>query len=382
MKTAVMNIVPVRTRQHWRQFYQLRRDVYRDDPAAVRPLQRIERGLLDTDTHPFYQHAAREVFLCVDDRGAAIGSIAAIRDEMHLDHYHDGVGFFGFFEVVDTPQASPCARLLIDAAARWLRQRGCTSMRGPVNPSMKSEFGITTEGNDLPPSVMISHTPARYADLMTAADLTIAQTFYCFRLVRNSEQTTQQWKKLGQFSDRVRKRFPDLEFRPVEKASFASTMRAINDLGNEVRREGWGFVPLTDAELAFMIRNLRRVIRMDMIHVAWLGDAMVGYIVNIPDINWALKQTIGRWDWLRMLQLPFWIRRTPRARVIALGVDADYRSRGIAMVLIHRLVQSEAEYREWEFSWVQHDNVKSIRAIARASPLERTRTFHVYEKPI
>ena len=377
-----MQIIPVRTRRHWRQFYRLRREIYRDDPAAVMPLQRIERSLLDVDEHPFYQHASREVFLCVDDEANAIGTIAAIRDDMHLQHYNDNVGFFGFFEVANTPEASQCAQLLIDAAANWLRERDCKSMRGPVNPSMKSEFGIVTEGNELPPSVMIAHTPARYADLTTDAGLTIAQTFYCFRLMRESEQTEQQWKKLDQFSDRVLKRFPDLEFRPVEKDSFAETMRSINELGNEVRREGYGFVPLTDAELSFMIKNLRRVIRTDMIHVAWLGDTMVGYVVNIPDINWALKRTVGRWDWMRMLQLPFWIKRTPRARVIALGVHADYRTRGIALVLMNRLVKAEAEYREWEFSWVQHDNVKSIRAISRVSPLKRTRTFHVYEKEI
>ena len=54
-----------------------------------------------------------------------------------------------------------------------------------------------------------------------------------------------------------------------------------------------------------MIKNLRRVIRYDMIHVAyWEGD-LVGYIVMIPDVNWALAASRrAPFDWLRMLQMP------------------------------------------------------------------------------
>jgi GNAT superfamily N-acetyltransferase len=141
-------------------------------------------------------------------------------------------------------------------------------------------------------------------------------------------------------------------------------------------------VPLTDAELAFMIKNLRRVIRYDMIHVAYWKDKLVGYIVNIPDANWALKRTRGKWDWLRMLQMPFLLKRCPRTRVIALGVDKDYRTKGIAMLLIARLVEKYLEFDEWEFSWVDSENQKSIRAIARALPLEKTRTYQLFEKPL
>ncbi len=159
-------------------------------------------------------------------------------------------------------------------------------------------------------------------------------------------------------------------------------MREVNELGNTVRSEGWGFVPLTDAELDFMINNLRRVIRYDTIHVAYWDNKLVGYIISIPDVNWALQRAVGPWDWLRMIQLPRLIRRTPRARVIALGVDDDYRNKGIAMLLILGLVNTYDAFEEWEFSWVLEDNIRSIRAIGRTLPLVNTKTYELYEKPI
>jgi hypothetical protein len=128
---------------------------------------------------------------------------------------------------------------------------------------------------------------------------------------RDHAGAQKQWDRLANAKDKILKRYPKIELRKVTKENFEQTMREVNELGNIVRSGGWGFVPLTDAELDFMINNLRRVIRYDMIHVAYWDDKLVGYIISIPDVNWALQHTIGSWDWLRMIQMPRLIRRTP-----------------------------------------------------------------------
>ena len=192
----------------------------------------------------------------------------------------------------------------------------------------------------------------------------------------------EKWKQLYDAREKIFKRYPQLEIRQVAANNFQQTFREINTLGNTVRSEGWGFVPLTEKELEFMIKNIRRVIRFDMIHVAYWEGKLVGYIVNIPDINWALKQAKGKWDWLRLLQFPFYLKRSPQTRVIALGVDKQYRTKGIAMILISLLVDTFKEYETWEFSWVDSDNLKSLRAIERSVPLVKYKTYQLFEKAI
>ena len=112
---------PVRSRGDWRAFHRVRRQVYRHDRYAVLPLRRQERLALDPAAHPFYEHAAREVFLCWRGR-RAIGRIAAICDRQHHEHDGDDIGFFGFFETPNEPQV---ARVLLEAAQAWLADRGC-----------------------------------------------------------------------------------------------------------------------------------------------------------------------------------------------------------------------------------------------------------------
>jgi hypothetical protein len=155
-------VTPVRTPGDWRQFHRFRRTVYKDDPAAVMPLVGEERLLLDVDRHPFWQHAEREVFLARRD-GRVVGRIAAIVDRQHQEYHSDRTGFFGFFESENDPET---ARALTRTAAAWLVERQCDAMRGPASPSMKGEFGVVVKGNDIPPAIMLGHTPPWYDELL------------------------------------------------------------------------------------------------------------------------------------------------------------------------------------------------------------------------
>ncbi len=379
-----MRTIAVTTRKHWRDFYGLWRKIYRNDPAAVFPLKIMERQLLDTDANPFFETASREVFVCYNDKNAPVGRIVAIKDDLHNDYTKDKLGFFGFYEVSDCPDSLAIHLSLMEAATGWLKERGCNGIRGPVNPSMKSEFGVVVEGNHIPPSIMLAHTPARYDALMQENGFDVAKSFYAFHstLADHHSQSDEELVKLKSSCEKISKRFPQLKMRTVDKNNFEQTFREINELANEVRKDDWGYVPFTDSELKFMVKSLRPVVRFDMIHVAYWDDQLVGYIVNIPDVNWALQKTIGTWDWIRLPQLLFWLKRTPRTRVFLLGVKKEYRNRGVSTSLIKRLVVKRWEYDEWEFSWIQEDNLRSMRAIARSGKVEKFKTFRIYEKPI
>lgn len=362
-----------------RDFLALKNQIYQSDPVFVRPLDSMERLQLDVDRHPFYQHASRELFLCYRN-GQPVGRIAAIKDDLHNEFHNDSTGFFGFFETIDDPQV---VELLLKTAAQWLRDHGCDVMRGPVNPSMKGEFGVLVFGNQTSPMVMMGHTPTRYQKHLHEAGLKTVKRFFAYRFFsKDLDSVEQQWAHLKTMGAKIRKRYPKLELRAVNAANFESTMREVNELGNRVRSGGWGFVPLTEPELQFMIKNLRRVIRYDMIYVAFWEGKLVGYIVTIPDVNWAIRRARGPMDWIRMIQLPWLIRRTPRSRVIALGVDEAYRNKGVAMMLIQCLVDNYDAFAEWEFSWVLEDNIRSIRAIGRTLPLIQTKTYELYETPL
>ena len=259
-----IQIIPVSTRRHRNDFFAMRRTLYRNNPAVVHPLDSMARLQLDVEKHPFYQHAKREMFVAYIDN-KPVGRIAAIIDQMQQNHNQNQIGCFGFFESVD--DQAVVEKLLV-AAEGWLAKRGCDQIQGPLDPSMKGEFGVLVDGHEESPMIMTAYNFARYREQLIACGFESVREFHCYNFYSNNPPE-EQWDRLFKSRDKIFARFPQLSFRSVEAATFEKTMRDINELGNRVRAEGWGFVPLTGAELDFMIRNLRRVIRYDMIHVAY-----------------------------------------------------------------------------------------------------------------
>ena len=376
-------VLPVETRRQWKDFFDLRRFIYRDDPNVVYPLRFMEKTNLDTNKHPFYEHTTRQRFICYEN-GKAIGRIVAIKDDLHNEHYQDQVGFFGFFECIDNKQV---AEALLDRASEWLIEQGCNVVRGPVNPSMKSDFGVLVHGNDDPPFVMMGYTPKYYEDLLMSNGFSVVREFnaYLYDIPTMYEDVMANEEKLLSVTRRVLERYPMLRIGNVDRSTIDKELRAINTLGNSVRASGWGFVPLTHAELDFMVKQLKKVLKPETLLVAYWEDQLVGYCVNVPCVNWALRKSVGRYDWMRIPQFLYWIRKTPRSRVIGLGADEAFRKRGVGVLL-----STEMRYRgtrdlniqQWEFSWIDAQNEASIRAVGRTMPLDHYKTLRLYDKAI
>ena len=369
----------VDTAADWKAFYRVKCELYRNDPAAVIPLRKMEYALLDDKKHPFYQHAQRQAFLAFRD-GEAVGRIVAIKDDMHNDHYSDRVGFFGFFE---SPDDNEVASALLDAAKAWLLERNLDTMRGPVNPSMKSDFGVLVEGNENPPFVMTAHTPKYYASLLEAYGLSVVRRFFAFILDchKAAADGEVRLKKMRKLTERIEKRISNVRIEHATKANIEQVMREINVLGNEVRSEGWGFVPLTEAELDFMVSQIKRVVKPETVYLAYINDELAAYNVGIPDINWAIKKTKGP-DWLRMPQLLYYLPRVPQGRAIALGAAKKFRHTGIASLICRELTEQMLVYDFWEFSWILEENLLSMAAMNRCVPTTRYKIYHLYETPI
>ena len=380
MSDPAFAVRPVAGARDWRAFHAVRRAIYRGDPAAVPPLAAEERLVLDSGRHPFWQHAERRAFVCWAGR-RPVGRIVAILDRMHQEHCGDRTGFFGFFECPDEPAA---AAALVEAAAGELAARGCDRMRGPVNPSMKGEFGVVVAGNAVPPAIMMAHTPAWYDGLLKGCGLAKAHDFFAFTI--DSAGVSAQadaWQALARLCRRIRARHPELKVAPATAANVMETLAEITALANRVRESVWGFVPITDAELAFLTRRVARIVMPELVITVRRDGEMVGYLAALPDVNWALRRARGPIDALRLIQMPLLMRRIPRARLFGLGADKRYRRAGITALLFQGMLENAApRFRAFEFSWIAESNLDSLKALTHVLPLQPSRTYRLYEMPL
>lgn len=380
MDRGAVAVAPVRSARDWRDFHNLRREIYEHDRAAVMPLVREERLLLDIDRHPFWEHAEREVFLAHRD-GRVVGRIAAIVDRQHQEHHSERTGFFGFFECHNEPEV---AAALIRTAAEWLVERNCDLIRGPVSPSMKGEFGVVVEGNDKPPAIMLPHTPQWYEPLLCGSGLAPAHDFIGYTLDRAGVLARRDhWQRLAEACKKILARHPELTVHTATRANFAETLREVNQLANRVRASIYGFVPITDAETRFLAARLRPIMIPELVITVRRSGELIGYTISIPDVNWALARTYGRSDLVRLAQMPFLLRRIPRVRMVAQGVDLKFRAAGVVSLLYYTTIETALPlYEEAEFSWMSAENLAPMKALQHILPMEPNSRFRLFEAPL
>jgi len=371
---------PAESKADWQAFHALRPALYRDDPAFVRPLAAEARLAIDAARHPFFEHAEREAFLARRN-GRVVGRIAAIVDRLHDEHYGDRTGFFGFFECEDDPEA---ARALLTAAGEWLAARGRGTIRGPVNPSLKGEFGVVVRGNDDPPAIMMAHTPARYGPLLESTGLRKVHDFHAFVLDKPGIMAlSENWTTLRALKDRILARHPELRIVRATKQDLAATLRDVNAFGNRIRESVWGFTPITPAELDFLTHRITRVMIPELVLTMRRGDELVGYVMGVPDVNQALARTLGSADIVRLAQMPFLMPKIRRARMFGIGTDPRHRSLGILPALFQAMVEGALHrFDSFEFGWISEENLQSLRAVRHILPVEPRKIYRLYEAPL
>ncbi len=369
-----IEVVPVRGRRLRRAFIKLPWSIYRGDPNWVPPLIMDMKTALNPAKHPFYGHSEAAFFLAYRD-GEPAGRIAAIHNRRHVDFHHEAIGFFGFFECADHDAV---AAALFETAAAWLRERGLGAMRGPASFSTNEQVGLLVEGLDVPPVVLLPYNPAYYRRLLEGAGFERVKTLVAYRQVGNATP-----EYLVRASDAVARR-TGARVRPIDMKRFAEELDTIQTIYRDAWEKNWGFVPMTEAEVSHMAKELKPVVDPDFVMIAELADGTpVGFAITLPDFNHALIHLNGRLLPFGILKL-FWYRRSiHRIRIMGLGLLEEYRGRGIDVMFYRRIfdVGRSKGITHAEFSWVLEDNEAMRRPLDRIGS-DVYKRWAVYEKGI
>ncbi|MGL6227187.1 MAG: GNAT family N-acetyltransferase [Thermoguttaceae bacterium] len=371
-----MNIIEVKNNREKRQVQQLPWSLYKDDPYWIPPLRIDQKELLGYVPCPFYERNAVQTFLAVQ-KGQPVGRIAAIHNVGHTERYNDGVGFFGFFESIDDTEVSTA---LLQAAEKWLKDRGLTAMRGPVNPSLNHTLGLLIEGFDSSPFFMMTYNPPYYERLIEEAGLRKVQDLYSYW------GDIQMLPKIREKLEPLCKSIMDrtgVRVRHLNKRCFQQEVETFLHIYNESLTNTWGFVPMSDAEVKATAFALRFLIVPELAIAVELNNKVVGAAFCLPDYNPRIKAIDGRLFPLGFLRLMWNKRSIKKIRILSANVLPEYQMQGLGLVLMDALVPSVLKYgiQEAEFSWVLESNRFSRGSLEKGGAV-RTKTYRVYQKDL
>jgi len=350
-------------------------DLFKGHPYWVGDLKKDVRHLLDL-SHPFWRHGERKLFMAYRD-GHPVGRVAAIINSKHNAFHSEKCGFFGFFDCAEDPEA---AKLLFDAALKWIKIKGMDKVRGPVNPSTNETCGLLVEGFDSPPMVMTPYNPPYYMGLIEASGFAKAKDLYAFQgYTKNGfperlEKIIQRMNRAGRIT---------IELVDIKRINEA--LGDVKDIYNTAWDGNWGFVPMTDEEMDDMAKALKPLLKPEFLYFAKVDGKPAAFVLLLPDFNVALKGVGGSLNPLNILPFLYkmFVSRINRGRLLTLGVKKEYRGRGIEMLLIKQAFDSAAKMG-WEYgdlSWTLEDNELINNAILAVGAKVYKR-FRIYERAI
>ena len=351
--------------------------IYDKDPHWVAPLL-MDLKKVFTAENPLFQHARMELWIARKG-GKDVGRIAGIVDDSYNRLAKEPTAFFGFFETIEDAAVS---QRLFETVEKWAKQQNLKCLQGPMNPTTNDECGLLLEGFDSPPVFMMTYNPRYYLGLVEAAGFRKAKDLLAFHM----DLAILTMDRLGRIAGKVRRRNPELTYRPVLRKTLDQDIIKVKEVYNAAWGENWGFVPMTDAEVDFMAKRLKPLLMEGLIWLAEAGSEPVGFLLAMPDYNIALQPLRGRLLTPKLLGfIPYALgwKCPPRTRVLTLGVKDKYRNKGIeSALLIEGLkVGIGAGVRESEASWILEDNVMMCRVL-EAIGGRVYKKYRIYEKQI
>jgi GNAT superfamily N-acetyltransferase len=372
---VAVEIVPAESGAAHRAFIELPYRLYRNDRCFVPPLRRERRDLFSKARHPFFAHADAAFFLA-RRAGRAVGRIEAVVNHAYTALHDGAAGCFGAYECENDREVSDA---LLSAAADWLRGRGMKTMRGPFTHSQNEEYALLVDGFDAPPVVQLSYNPPTYAGLLEGYGLRGVRDLHAWW----APIDTRVAPRLLRVGAAVRKR-GRVSIRPMRLTDYDAELARGERLLNETLAATRGYVPVTPEELRFAARQMRPLLRPELVLFAEVGGVPAGILLAMPDVNQALARVRdGRLFPLGWLRLARGLRAINQLRLLALGVLPAYRNRGIEALLCLELLEAARRlgYRGGELSMVWEDNEPIQRTITAMGGY-RYKTYRVYEMPL
>jgi ribosomal protein S18 acetylase RimI-like enzyme len=245
------------------------------------------------------------------------------------------------------------------------------------------ECGLLVEGHDLDPLILEPWHPPYYRELLEGLGMTKSMDLLMWRLAMGELKQGDQFHDFIHQAAKTAATEHGVTIRNMSKRRLDSEIALFMDVYNEAWGTNWGFVPITEEEVRFQVKNLKPILDPNWAMIAERGGEVVGAALTLPDINQVLRKMNGRllpFGWLRFLAGR---RRVDRVRVFALGVKPAYQHLGVAAALYVEHVEVAARVRQkWgEMGWILETNEPMNRAMEGMGGTVVKR-YRLYELPL
>jgi GNAT superfamily N-acetyltransferase len=138
--------------------------------------------------------------------------------------------------------------------------------------------------------------------------------------------------------DRLRER-SKVYVRGMNMKDYDAEVGRFFEIYNAIWQDNWGFVPMPEAEVRHLAKQLKQVINPRWVFALEREGVPVAVCLTVPDANQLmLKVRSGRLLPTGWVPLLFGAKKLKQVRVVALGVRQDVQNLGLGAMLLGEII--------------------------------------------
>lgn len=370
-----MKIVIVTDKKSEKDFINLPRRLYKNDPNYVSPFDKDVKAAFDPDKNIHFQQGNAKRWVLKDADGKTIGRIAAFYQKNKAEADYVNSGGCGFFECINDQVA---ANLLFDTAARWLEAEGFEAMTGLINfGENESNWGCLVHGFE-PQGYGMAYNFPYYQELMENYGFKLYYRQFSFHIDIDKPFPERFWKIAERINSSPNFSFKHFDYKHAEKF--------VNDTV-KVYNEAWpllkdDFTPMDPGSVFELMNKAKPILDPKLCWFAYNKDEPIAFFTFLPDANQIFIHLNGKLHLINKIKFLILKKRKVmnRMRGNAGGVSPQFQNSGVESGIIYQLkqvVDKNPHYKQVELSWVGDFNPKML-SLYKAAGAYHAKTHHTY----
>lgn len=355
MSITVRQINP--TRKELLSYIHFGIDLYKGNPCFVPPLVIDELGTLDPKKNPAFEICESAMFMAYRD-GRPAGRITGIINRLVNERTGARDVRFGFVDFINDAEV---ADALFRAVEEWGRQKGMTSIVGPMGFSDMDHEGMLIDGFDEMGTMATIYNYPYYPEHMDRMGFKKDVDWVEYQIAIPKEIP----EKMLRIADLVSKKFGLRTLKYTSRKKLKQDYgHALFDLINEAYDQLYGYSPLTARQIDSYIEMYIGILRLENVSlVVDADDKLVGVGISMPSLSRALRKANGRLfplGWAHLLRA---LRgHNPVVDLLLVAIKPEYQSKGVNALLFKDLIpvfqNNGYEYAESNLELEENANVQ------------------------
>lgn len=329
----MIQIQEVQTKEQLSNFIKFPDILYLDNKYRVPQLHFFEKSILNDKKNPAFEFCEAKYWLAYQ-KNQIVGRIAGIINQKANEVWNEKITRFGWIDFIDNIDVSAA---LIKTVEDWGKSNGMEKVQGPMGFSDMDLEGMLVEGfNDVGTQAVIYNYP-----------------YYPVHMEKNGYSKDVDWiqfelkipnkvpDKVKRISEIVQKKYNLRPFKARKSKELIPYAKKMFETLNESFVDLYGFVPLSDNQIDFYIKQYFSMINPSFVSfVLDSNDDVVGFGISVASLSEAMIKAKGKLFPTGFIHILKGMRKNNKVDMLLQGVKPAYQNKGVPAVFIAEQLQA------------------------------------------